>query len=365
MSNKILLTGGHAGSTAYSLIQTIKTKDASMEIVFVGASKAIEGKKIATLENNYFPKIGVRFIPIVMGRIQRKFTFWTIPSLIKIPFSFLHALFIIYKEKPDVVVSFGGFSAFPVVVMAKICGKPVIIHEQTFSAGRSNIASAYFADKIALARRESLKYFPQNKCVVIGNPISQEVVKSKNKKNSLMNNSILIAGGSRGSVFINELVKNIIPKLLKDFKIYHQTGEQSYPDFKSLRESLNPKIRKRYIVFSTVDMANWHRYLENSDIIISRSGANIVSETVYLNIPSIFIPISYSYKNEQYLNASYAKNLGLAKVYEQDSVNSDEIYREILKMSKNWKYLVNNAGKPRNDDSKASEKLYQLISEYA
>lgn len=365
MIKKYLLTGGHAGSTAYSLIQTIKASDNEIDIVFVGAKRAIEGKNIATLENNYFPKIGVKFVPIVSGRIQRKFSLWTIPSLVKIPVSFLHALFIVYKENPDVVVSFGGFSAFPVVVVAKILGKPVIIHEQTFSAGRSNIASAFFADKIALARKESLKYFPQDKCVVIGNPISREVAESKNKKESSMNNSILIAGGSRGSVFINDLMKNIIPKLLKSYKIYHQTGQQSYSDFKSLRDSLGPVLRKKYFVFSTVEMRKWYWYLENSDIIVSRSGANIVSECVHIGIPSIFIPIPYSYKNEQFMNASYAKKLGLARVYEQGRVKPDEIFREILNITTNWKNIVKNAGKPLTDDSKASEKLFKLISEYA
>jgi UDP-N-acetylglucosamine--N-acetylmuramyl-(pentapeptide) pyrophosphoryl-undecaprenol N-acetylglucosamine transferase len=365
MNKKILLTGGHAGSTAYSLIQEIKKNKPTWNVVFVGAKIAIEGSNQTTLENTYFPKMGIKFVSIVAGRIQRKFTFWTIPSLLKIPFGFLHALIIVIKEHPDVVVSFGGFSAFPVVVIAKLFGIPVIVHEQTIAAGRSNIASAVFADKIALARNESIKFFPKDKCLLVGNPISQEVVNCVNKKKAARNNSILITGGSRGSLFMNEVVKSIIPALVRNFIVYHQTGNQSNAEFEKLKTELDKKYRDRYIVFPTVEMRKMANYLQNSDFIISRSGANIVSETVYLSMPSIFIPIPYSYQNEQYENAMYAKKMGLAYLFDQDSVKPDQLYKKIIETDKNWELIVQKARKPQIDDSKASEKLFQLILNYA
>src|SRR4030042_5232509 len=122
MKNKIIITGGHAGSTAYALIQKMKRIKPDWEIVFVGASSAIEGGNVPTLEKTYFPKIGIRYVKIIMGRIQRKLTLWTIPSIVKAPLGLLHALYIVFKEKPKVVVSFGGFSAFPVVLASKIFG---------------------------------------------------------------------------------------------------------------------------------------------------------------------------------------------------------------------------------------------------
>jgi UDP-N-acetylglucosamine--N-acetylmuramyl-(pentapeptide) pyrophosphoryl-undecaprenol N-acetylglucosamine transferase len=365
MNRKILITGGHAGSTAYSLIQEIKKTKSNWDIIFVGAKSAIEGTKFPTLENFYFPKLGIKYISIIGGRIQRKFTIWTIPSLMKIPLGFLHAFIIIIKEKPSVVVSFGGYSAFPVVVIAKILAIPVIIHEQTFSAGRSNLLSSYFADKIALARYESIKYFPKDKCIVVGNPISNEVSQCDNKKVVSQKNSIFITGGSRGSSFINGIAKEIIPRLLKDFTIYHQTGNQCIVDFKNLRSTLDKKDRIKYYVFPTVEMWKWYKYLNISDFIISRSGANIVSETVYLSMPSIFIPIPYSYQDEQYKNAMFAKSLGLAHIFNQNTVKPKDIYREIIKISRNWKSIVERSKRPQIDDSKASEKLLLIISEYA
>lgn len=365
MNKKILLTGGHAGSTAYALIQEINKREPNWEVVFVGAKIAVEGSKQKTLENTYFPKMGIKFVSIITGRLQRKFSIWTIPSILKIPIGFIHALIILVRERPNVVVSFGGFSAFPVVVNAKLMGIPVVIHEQTLAAGRSNIVSAMFADKIALARNESMVYFPKNKCLLVGNPISQEVRKCTNKKKATRKHTILITGGSRGSLFINDTVKPIIGDLVKKFVVFHQTGNQNISEFERLKSNLDVKLRERYIVFPSVEMWKWSSYLENSDFIISRSGANIVSETSYLSMPAIYIPIPYSYQNEQYKNAQYANNLGLAHVLEQASVGPEKLYKEILEIDKNWQTLVDKANNPKIDDSVASEKLYKLIFQYA
>lgn len=362
---KIVLTGGHAGSTAYSLIQKILNEKCNSEIVFIGSGKAIEGKNIETLESVYFPQIGVKYIQIITGRIQRKFTIWTIPSLIKIPFGILHAIKIIWNEKPSIVVSFGGYAAFPVVVAAKLFGIPVIIHEQTAAAGRANIISAYLADKIALARPESLKYFPKNKCEIIGNPISNEVVQSHNKKNTKRKYCILIAGGSRGSSYINNIVRPIIPKLLQYFKIFHQTGDGGIQEFKNMKNKLPLESRQRYHLFSRVPMWEWYKYLDNSDILISRSGANIVSESMYLGIPSIFIPLPLAYEDEQFKNALEAKNLGLAEIFRENSINSDALLVKILNINKKWESIVKKSKLPKIDDSKASFKLLALIYKYA
>lgn len=364
MAIKILLTGGHAGSTAYSLIQEIRMNQPEWEIIFVGSPSAVEGKKQLTIENNYFPKIGIRYIPVISGRIQRKFTIWTIPSLLRIPVGFFHAFGILYKERPDVVVSFGGYAAYPVVVISKLFRVPVIVHEQTAAAGRTNIASSVFADKIAVSRKESIRYFPKDKCQLTGNPISKEVIKCPSKKVSKRRISILITGGSRGSVAINEVVKKILPKLIKNFTVYHQTGSSNFREFDSLRKMFELNKRSKYLPFPTVEMWKWYEYLTLSDIIVSRSGANIVSEIVYLSIPSVLIPLPHSYKNEQYENALYVKKLGLARIIDQKDLSAAKLYQEIMYLSDNWENIVRSSKKPPIDDSKAAENLYRIILQY-
>ena len=363
-TKKIVITGGHAGSTSYAIIEELRNNPEMIwDIYFVGARNAMEGKSVKTLESEVFPKIGVKYLPIITGRIQRKFTPWTLFSLIKIPIGFLYALYLLAKIKPDVTLSFGGFAAFPVVVASYLYGIPVIIHEQTVEVGRTNKYSGYFAKKIAVSRSGSLKYFPREKCVVTGNPISKEIEKVLPKKVRGNPAVIFITGGSRGSTTINNIVIQNIDYLLGNYQVIHQTGSLDFERIKTKRDSLTAKLKKNYEIFGVIESWNWYKFIEKADLIISRSGANIVSEIIVTKRPSIFIPIPFSYKNEQFKNALYAKNLGIAELIEQKDLNDNTLINAITKIFKNWESMVNNMKDPVVNDRYAGKNLVNLILE--
>ncbi|HSX49253.1 MAG TPA: hypothetical protein VLE44_03265 [Candidatus Saccharimonadales bacterium] len=68
---KILFTGGHAATTALSVIQKIKEKHPEWNLYWVGPRSNVEGKNIPTLASQAMPKIGVKYVPITAGRIQK------------------------------------------------------------------------------------------------------------------------------------------------------------------------------------------------------------------------------------------------------------------------------------------------------
>ena len=84
---RIVLTGGHAGTTGIAVISEIRKieKLKNAEIFWIGSGTAIEGKKVDTLESNALPKLNVNFYPITAGKLQTKFSVYTIPALLKIP----------------------------------------------------------------------------------------------------------------------------------------------------------------------------------------------------------------------------------------------------------------------------------------
>src|SRR3990172_9724478 len=143
---RIVLTGGHAATTALSVVEEIEVHHPDWEIHWIGVQRAFEGKKIPTLEANIFSsKLNVKVHHIIAGRLQKKFTRWTLYSLLKLPLGFFYSLKLLLKIKPAVVLSFGGFAAYPVVVVTWLMRVPVIIHDQSTVAGRANIRSAFFA----------------------------------------------------------------------------------------------------------------------------------------------------------------------------------------------------------------------------
>jgi len=126
---KILVTGAHF-TPAVAVIEEFK-KRPNIEIVYIGRNTTREGDTSPSIESQVLPDLGIKFIPIITGRLQKDFTLFTIPSLLKIPIGFMQALFFILGEKPDVILSFGGYVAVPLVFIGWLFSIPIIVHEQT------------------------------------------------------------------------------------------------------------------------------------------------------------------------------------------------------------------------------------------
>lgn len=362
-NRNIVLTGGHARSTAYATICEIKKRKKDWKLHFIGSKTALEGTNIPTIEMETFPDMGVKFVPIFTGRVQRKFTIWTVPSLIKIPFGFIHAVYILLKLKPRIIISFGGYSAFPVVVIGWVLKIPIIIHEQTASVGRANKYSSFFASKIAISRRSSRPYFPKGKVVLTGNPVSAGALAVKPKEVIGKPPTILITGGQTGSVKINSVIEEILGKLLKEFKLIHQVGSFQYDKFAHLKESLPKRFKKRYEVYSVISPKSWPNYLEKADIIISRAGANIISEILVSKRPSVLIPLPSAYLDEQRKNAEFAQQFGIAEIIEQDHLSPEKLIRKIKSMKTKWNSVTNKVKRKESPDLKAVHVFVDLIED--
>lgn len=363
-TKKIVLTGGHAATTAYSVVEEIKKRKLGLEIFWVGPKKAIEGREILTLSFQLLPKLGVCHCATIGGRLQRKWTVWTIPSLLKIPVSFVQSFLFLIKIRPSIIVSFGGYAAFPVVVCGWVLGIPIIIHEQTSSYGLANRISSFFARKIAIARDESRAFFPKKKVVLTGNPVMAKIVEVGRKENMGNPPTIYITGGSTGAQRINTSVDKILEILLTDFQVIHQTGELDFAYFKSRKEKLNEELKKNYNVEKFIEPDLVDRIFKKSDILVSRAGANTISEIMITARPSVIVPISWSRNGEQAKNAEAAKNAGIAVVIDENEITAEILLERIFFLKRNWKKMIasmnTNLAKL---DTGASARMVDLIKE--
>ena len=245
-------------------------------------------------------------------------------SLIKLPLSFFHACQSLSKIKPRLVVSFGGHTALPVCLAAKLLRLPLIIHEQTFGAGLTSRLTALMADKVAISWPSSRPCFPKNKTILTGNPIRRELLDLKSDLSHLK--SIYITGGHQGSKIINETVAEILPQLLKNFTVYHQFGlAQSEQAFKQQLQFKHP----RYILQRWFLAPKLAKILSNADLVISRSGVNTITELAYLQLPAVLIPLTTAQKNEQITNAKFLESLGLAIILPQSQLNPANLFLAI------------------------------------
>lgn len=322
---KILITGAHF-TPAVAVAQELK-KNPDVKIVYVGRRTTQEGDPNPSAESKILPTLGIKFIPIITGRLQRSFTLYTIPSLLKIPIGILQSLYILLTEKPDVVLSFGGYVSVPVVIMGWLFSIPIIVHEQTLVSGLASKISAVFADKIALS-------FPKNsaltpKTIITGNPIRKEILDVKISHIKKEKPLILITGGNQGSHAINLAVEQSLNDLTKIATVIHVTGDNKYQDFERLERSAN----NSYVVKKWVS-SEWGPLLSKVDLVISRAGINTLTELAFLGIPALVVPIPYLYGDEQNVNAKYFQKLGLVEILPQSKLAKNSLMENVKLMIK-------------------------------
>ena len=344
---KILITGGHL-SPALSVINELKNEN----ILYVGRKYALEGDKVFSLEYQTIKNLGIPFYSLTTGRLQRKFTKYTVPSFFKLPFGFSQSLYILKRFKPDIVLGFGSYVSLPVIIAAYFLKIPVVIHEQTLEAGVANKIAGRFAVKICVSWNSSIRFFPKNKTILTGNPLRKEIVEMANSIHSTgsgqewkMANSqkkdlplLYITGGSLGSHFINNLIKDSLSQLINKFQIVHQTGDaKQYKDFDNLiklKEEIGENA-KNYTLKKFLSPAETAEYLKKADLVVSRAGINTVTELLFLEKPSLLIPLPFSQGNEQLKNAQFLKRQGLGEVLEQRKATPDIFIQTLERMFDN------------------------------
>lgn len=329
---KILITGGHV-TPALAVIDRIKERSKYTHLVFVGRKYTSEKEK--QVESFEYKEVSARKIPFIhlsTGRLTRLLSLRTFFNILQIPRGLVSSWKILKEEKPEVILSFGGYIALPIAICAKLQRIPVLTHEQTIVPGIANKIIAHFADTIFLSFPESAMHFKDKKIVLSGNPIRKSIFQSKNNIISGKIPCIYVTGGSLGAHAVNVMIENILSELLESYYVIHQTGSvmefHDYERLSKLREALPDKLKERYILKEHVSDAEIGSIYKSADIVISRSGANTFFEVVALKKPTIFIPLPWSANQEQELHAQIFKKHKTGEIVHQ-SEGSEQLLKII------------------------------------
>ena len=254
------------------------------------------GRNNNSIEADIIPSKDIKYIGINCGKYNRVKPLKSIagiPSIIK---SIFQCYSIVKKFKPNIVVSFGGYVSVPPVIAAYLQKIPSITHEQTHTISLTTKINSLFVNKIAL----SFDVMKSPKTILTGNLLRHEITITKPNKPK---NFIFVTAGNQGSHTINSTIGLLLPNLQK-YTIYHQTGKTEFKLYKKLE-----KQYQNYHVFDYILSKDIGWVLNNSSIMISRSGANTSQEITALGKKSILIPLPKTQQNEQVLNAQYVKSI--------------------------------------------------------
>lgn len=305
---KIIITTGGTGGHIYPAITVgKKLKERGMDVIFVGSSTRME-KDLVPQEN--FKFYGLNIYP-----------FKNVKKIIQNIKSFIKALKIVQKEKPDVIIGFGNYISIPALLAGVVFRKKIYLQEQNANLGLANKIFYKVAEKCFLAfddTYEDIAIKDQQKFLVTGNPVRedtysmnkcQEREKLKIGKNEKV---LLITGGSLGAKTINDAVIEKLKDIYreKNIRIYWATGENNFNE-------INEKIVDQQIKVTDIIKPyfnNMINIMSAADLVICRAGALTISELIELEKPSILIPYN-SIKVGQYENAKILEENEAALVY--------------------------------------------------
>ena len=351
---KIILTGGGtAGHVTPNIALLPRLREAGFEITYIGSYNGIEKQ---LLKEQKIPYYGIS-----SGKLRRYFDIKNFSDPLKVIKGLAQSIRLMRKIKPDLVFSKGGFVSVPVILAAKFCHVPSIIHESDLTPGLANKLAIPNAAKVCCNFPETLKYLPEEKAVLTGSPIRSELL-TGNKENARRlcgftkeKPVLFIVGGSSGSKFINDTIRGLLPELLKTYQVIHMCGKGNieaaldrtagYKQFEYIGKELND-------IFAL------------ADLVISRAGANSICELLALHKPNILIPLSANAsRGDQILNAQSFEKQGFSVVIEEEIITPDKLLNIIHETYKNKDRYV--AAMQQSSTLNSVEKIITLIKETA
>jgi len=313
---KILFTGGGTAGHIFPIIAIVRElrKMGSNAEFFYAGPKDDFGEII-------FSQEGIKIKWILAGKIRRYFNWKSVLQnlvdvLFKMPLGLLQSFFYVFTSAPDLIFSKGGYGSVATVLAGQILQVPIILHESDVAPGLANRFVGRFADKIFVAFPVAqTEYFSEEKMIAVGNPMRVELLNGDAEKAKeyfdLTGEKpiILVLGGSQGAQAVNDLILAILPQLLSDFEIIHQTGSKNEAQVKAeAKVVIKEDLARRYHLVGFLKEIELRDAFKACDLAVSRAGSGSIFEISACQKPSIIIPLSTSAQDHQLKNAyAYAQ----------------------------------------------------------
>ncbi len=317
---RIIISGGGTGGhifPAVAIANLFRERHPDAQILFVGAKGKMEMTRV--------PEAGYKIVGLWISGLQRSLKLSNLLFPVKLIVSYVKAVGVIRRFKPQVVIGTGGYASGPIMLAATRARIPSIVQEQNSFAGLANKQVAEKVSKVCVAYEGMEKYFPKDKIVVTGNPVRKDILTIADKREkglahfgfSADKRTILIIGGSLGARTINESILAGIDKLIDaQVQVIWQTGKIYYESYKALLGNRNLFFIRVQDFVREMDLA-----YAAADVVISRSGALAVSELCIAMKPAILVPSPNVAEDHQTKNAMALVNKNAALMIADKDAN--------------------------------------------
>lgn len=243
----------------------------------------------------------------------------------QIAFGVLTAWWRMRRERPDMVVGFGGYPAIPAMSAAYFLGLPRLIHEQNGVLGRVNALFVRRVHKVACSVWPT--ELPSDvDAVHTGNPVRSVVRDLAGAKYDLSGEGplrILVIGGSQGASILSRVVPDALISLPEGLRarleVSHQARDADAQNVeRSYREAGIPADIQGFFEDVPARLVNAH-------LVISRSGASSVADIAAIGRPSVLIPLAAAIRDEQTANARGFEDVGAATIIQERDLSAKHL----------------------------------------
>ena len=292
------------------------------------------------MENQIVGDAGYPMVNINISGVRGKGIAAWIFLPLRILIGFMQSTIAIFRIRPDVVLSLGGYVAFPGGMMAVLWGRPLVVHEPGAVAGITNRILAMVADRVivgmegAFDRKVATQWanrIPKPRRVEwLGTPVREEIAQVPPPGERFIAHSgplkLLVVGGSLGAQTMNDLVLAALASMPADKRpqVVHQSGQK-------LHERLQYEYRHAHVDAEVIpfidDMARRYAWC---DVLVCRSGAVTVAEIAAAGVASILFPLPWFVVDEQTANARFLSDRDAGITLDQLETKPEQLAEILL-----------------------------------
>jgi UDP-N-acetylglucosamine--N-acetylmuramyl-(pentapeptide) pyrophosphoryl-undecaprenol N-acetylglucosamine transferase len=329
----LLMAGGTGGHIFPALAVGKELQQQGWKLHWLGSEGGMEEELV--------PKHDIKMTLLPVKGIRKK----GLASLIKAPFQLIKSVWlarkVIKKIQPDVALGMGGFASGPGGLAAKLCGVPLVLHEQNAIAGMTNQQLNRFS-KITLQAYPGA-FVETNKVATVGNPVRTDLMNIKAAKERITvaegTINLLVVGGSRGAMVLNQKVPAVLDIINGGLtvNVRHQCGRGNLGDVAARYKDISNPLVKHDVTEFIDDMAAAYEW---ADLVICRSGALTVAEIAMAGCAAIFVPYPHAVDDHQTHNARYLADQGGAVIIQQHDLDVQNLAHQITALANDKNRII-------------------------
>lgn len=351
----LIMAGGTGGHVFPALAVAEFLRERGVDIQWMGTEKGIEAKVC--------PQNDIPLHTLNIAGIRGK----SITKFLTGPFAVAKAIAeakrIIKQLQPQAVMGMGGYASGPGGIAARLCGVPLIVHEQNAKPGSTNKVLSKIAQKVLCGFPKALP-----KGEFVGNPVRDAFYQRAKSPVAVEDSSfrLLVLGGSLGAKALNEIVPAALALLPNETKLHivHQAGARTLDAAKAAYEPL-ARQRDDWQISVREFIEDVALEMAQADLVICRAGALTVAELSVLGKPSILVPFPYAIDDHQTANARFLSDKGAAILRAEGALTKEQLAEDLRLLIAFPEKLNAMARAARLQEEKtATEKVAECCLEY-